>query len=91
MRNAICTSQSHRYSQGGGKVLNTLCVTSTLYQIYEDVPTLCALPSKLNNAHSTLPCCFNLVAIQITAKTMLNHALKISQEFKQSRFVVPKI
>jgi len=90
VRNAICTSQSHHYSQGGGKVLNTLCVTSTLCQIYGVVPTT-TLRHTQNSVHSTMPCCFNLVAIQLTVKVMLNHALKISQGCKQSRFVIPPV
>jgi len=44
-----------------------------------------------NSVHSTMPCCFSLVSIQLTAKAMLKHALKISQGCKQSRLFVPPI
>jgi len=90
VRNAICTSQSHHYSQEGGEVLNTLCVMSTLCQIYGVVPTA-TLRHTQSSVHSTMPCCFNLFAIELTAKAMINHTLKISQVCKQSRFVVPPI
>jgi len=73
-----------------GKVLNTLCAVSTLCQIYVVVTTT-TLRHTQNSAHSRMPCCFSLVAIQLTVKAMLNRELKISQGCKQSRFVIPPI
>lgn len=64
--------EPRHYSQGGGKVLNTLCVMSTLRQIYGVVPTT-TLQHTQNSVYSTMPCCLNLVAIHFTVKAMLNH------------------